>query len=224
MIHPRSSVNISWSIHRLLNEFKLISPFLYILWCGQKQRGDTISQTSSILDEVALRAWHQQTIKCFLILYDCLTMPWEGLRVVLQERGINTHGMNVDQMREILGNHPDFKNEKSWHIVYFLPKYHCELNPIERVWTRSKRYTKAYCNYDIHSLRKNIIPTLESVPLESIQKHFKKVRHYMFAYLAGVSRGAELENLAKRYKSAVKSHWRISDKHWPMLYSSQLYS
>ena len=37
----------------------------------------------------------------------------KGLRVVLQEKGVNTHGMNADQRTEILGSHPDFRNEKS---------------------------------------------------------------------------------------------------------------
>ena len=88
-------------------------------------------------------------------------------------------------MRAILGSHLDFKNEKSTvehfltedrkHITYFLPKYHPELNPIERVWAQAKRYTKAYCKYSLPSLRKNIPLALQSVPLESIQKHFKKV-------------------------------------------------
>ena len=51
--------------------------------------------------------------------------------------------MNANQMREILGSHEYFKNEKSSierflaeekkHIVYFLPKFYPELNPIERV-------------------------------------------------------------------------------------------
>ena len=95
-------------------------------------------------------------------------------------------------MREVLGSHPDFKNEKcgiEWllveehqHIAYFLSKYHCELNPIERMWAQAKRYSKAYCKYSIVSLRKNVVPALESVPLESIKKHFNKVWHYMFAY------------------------------------------
>ena len=81
-------------------------------------------------------------------------------------------------MREVLRSHSDFKNEK-WrierllveehqHIACFLPKYRCELNPIERIWAQAKRYTKAYCNYSIVSLRKNVVPALESVPLESI--------------------------------------------------------
>ena len=37
----------------------------------------------------------------------------KGLCAVLEERGINTKGMNADKMREILGSHPDFRNEKN---------------------------------------------------------------------------------------------------------------
>ena len=145
----------------------------------------------------------------------------KGLRVALEERGINTHGMNGDQMREILRGHEDFKNEKSLierflveekkHIVYFLPKFHPELNPIERVWAQSKKYARAHCKYSLPSLRKTIGPALDSVLLESIRKHFNKVRHYMFAYLEGLPGGLDLEKQVKQYKKAVKSHRRISD-------------
>ena len=134
----------------------------------------------------------------------------KGLRVILEERGVNTHEMNGDRMRAILGSHPDFKNEKSTvehfltedrkHITYFLPKYHPELNLIERVWAQAKRYTKAYCKYSLPSLCKSIPLALQSVPLESIQKHFKKVRHYMFAYLEGLPGGSDLETLVKKLK------------------------
>ena len=102
----------------------------------------------------------------------------KGLRVILQERGVDTTNMNADQMREVLKQHPDFRDEKCRierllveehnHIAYFLPKYHCELNPIERVWAQAKRYSKAYCKYSIVSLRKNVVPALESVSLDSI--------------------------------------------------------
>ena len=72
----------------------------------------------------------------------------KGLKRVLEEHGINTTTLNQSEMRELLGSHPDFKCEKSrierllteefGHIVY--PKFHCELNPIERVWAQAKRY------------------------------------------------------------------------------------
>ena len=139
----------------------------------------------------------------------------KGLCVILEERGIDTKGMNGDQMREILGSHEDFKNEKSLierylgeekkHIVYFLPKFHPELNPIERVWAQSKKYTRAHCKYSLPSLRKIIGPALDSIELESIKKHFNKVRHYMFGYLEGLPGGIELEQKVKRYKKIVKS-------------------
>ena len=78
----------------------------------------------------------------------------KGMRVVLEERGVRTQTLNADQMRTILSQREDSKNEKSLvehflesrgHTAIFLPKFHPELNPIERVWAQSKRYTKAYC-------------------------------------------------------------------------------
>ena len=95
--------------------------------------------------------------------------------------------------------------------MYMLPKYHCELNPIERVWAQAKRYARSYCKYSIISLWKTITLALESVTEESPQKHFRKVRHYIFAYLEGVAGGSELEELVKHYKKEIKSHRRISE-------------
>ena len=63
----------------------------------------------------------------------------KGMRLVLQERGIDTFGMNSEDMREALSTFTDFQNPKTiveeyiescGHICLFLPKYHCELNPI----------------------------------------------------------------------------------------------
>ena len=105
----------------------------------------------------------------------CGNVP-KGLHVALEERGVDTHNMNADQMRAVLGSHPDFKNEKSRveqflmekeHIVYLLPKYHCELNPIERVWAQSKKYTKAYQRVGRLSMKGCLRPTHSVCTLES---------------------------------------------------------
>lgn len=126
--------------------------------------------------------------------------------------------MKGEQMREMLAQMEDFKNEKSLiehhlisrgHIPVFLPKFHPKLNPIERVWAQRKRYTKAHCKYTIGSLRKNIPDSYDSVSLENIQNHFRKVRHFMFGYLKGLKPGQELDKKLKKYKIAVKSHRRI---------------
>ena len=37
----------------------------------------------------------------------------KGLKVVLEERGVDTSGMNGDEVRVVLKSHPDFKYEKS---------------------------------------------------------------------------------------------------------------
>lgn len=86
-----------------------------------------------------------------------------------------------------------------------------KLNPIERVWAQLKRYTKAHCKYSLPSLRKNIPLAYDTVTLENIQNHFRKIRHYMFCYLEGLSAGKELDNALKKYKKAVKSHRKMSE-------------
>ena len=125
----------------------------------------------------------------------------KGMKRVLQERGVDTTGMIADDMRKTLGEHDDFKNEKSMiehfllekgHIPIFLPKYHPELNPIERVWAQLKRYTKGHCKYTLPLLRKNIPLAYDSVTIENIQNHFRKVRHFMFGYIEGLAPGKEL--------------------------------
>ena len=68
----------------------------------------------------------------------------KGMKQVLKERGIYADVLNGTQMREILKNHDNFKNEKPKvitfleskghiHVVLFLPKFHPEINPIECV-------------------------------------------------------------------------------------------
>ena len=134
----------------------------------------------------------------------------KGMKQILEERGINTATLNIDDMRTILAQHEDFKNEKprvisflesKGHIALFLPKFHPELNPIERVWGQAKRYSKCHCNYTLKSLRKVIDPALDFVTLDNIQKYHRKARDYMFAYFEGFTAGPKLENRIKEYKS-----------------------
>ena len=37
----------------------------------------------------------------------------KGMKQVLEERGVDTHGMNAAHMKEVLGSHHDFNNQKS---------------------------------------------------------------------------------------------------------------
>lgn len=144
----------------------------------------------------------------------------KGLRVILQERGINTTGMKLEDMRKVLSQHSDFQDEQpeifhflrqKGHGCMFLQKFHCEINPIEKCWSQAKRYTHANTNYTIARLRHIIPDGLDSVSLENIQNYFRKTRHYMYGYLAGCSGGSDLEELVAHFKKIYKSHRRPLD-------------
>ena len=119
---------------------------------------------------------------------------------ILEEQGVNTHGMLQGEMERVLGNYPDFQGEKSRlehfllekrHLSYLLHNYQCEFNAIERVWARLKCCTKAYCNCSFVSIQKNVSSALKSVSLQSIQSTFRKCDticlHILRAYLVALT-------------------------------------
>ena len=113
----------------------------------------------------------------------------KGLRTILKVRGINTTTLKADDMRTILTHHDDFVTEKTQveHYVIgrgegfqclFLPKFHCELNPIERVWGQSKRYCRVHTNFTLVKLREILNPALDLVTVDLMRKYFRKAREY----------------------------------------------
>lgn len=115
-------------------------------------------------------------------------------------------------------SHENFKNEKTKiehylndrrHCCLLLPKFHCEINPIERCWAQAKCQVHGHCNYTINGRRDNVPKCLDSITVDSIQKHFCKVRMYMFGYLLGISAGPELEKHVKKCKKIYTFHRRV---------------
>ena len=79
----------------------------------------------------------------------------KGMKLVLEERGVDITGMNADKMRQELNKFDDFKNkvtileqhiQNNCHLCMFIPKFHCELNAIERCWCHAKKHTRTYAN------------------------------------------------------------------------------
>ena len=98
----------------------------------------------------------------------------KGQRQLVWERGLLVPGMTgtggklkIEElsMQYVLSTQPDVKHQKSMlvlaiekagHVCMMLPKFHCELNGIERVWGRSKWYTRRFCNYTFPGLDKTV--------------------------------------------------------------------
>ena len=59
------------------------------------------------------------------------------------------------------------------HLSRFLPKFHCELNPIEYFWGMVKKYLRDHYSFD--GLKENLLKALESVP-EYTSKQFTSHR------------------------------------------------
>ena len=134
----------------------------------------------------------------------------KGFKSLLEERGVNTAKLKKDEMIKIVEEMRDFKFQKTkveemilskGHRVMFIPKFHCELNPIERVWCHAKQYTRTHCDYTFAGLEKTIDAALNSMTVELVRKYFRKVREYQRAYREGNIVGKEMQNTLKIYKS-----------------------
>ncbi|KAF8593252.1 hypothetical protein BDV93DRAFT_460945 [Ceratobasidium sp. AG-I] len=70
--------------------------------------------------------------------------------------------------------------------VIFLPKFHCELNPIEQVWGYAKSKYRTYPASSLTAdLRANVEKALGAVPNESISRFVQRSHRFVHAYASG---------------------------------------
>ena len=133
----------------------------------------------------------------------------KGIKMVLQERGIDVKGLKADRMREKLNEFEDFSTQKTLleelvhtkgHICLYLPKYHCEMNPIERNWCHAKKVARQYVNSSVVRLREVVPTSLDAVSIEVMNKFCRTCRDYEMAYRSGCN-GKDVELKVKQYKS-----------------------
>ncbi len=140
----------------------------------------------------------------------------KGMKMVLEERGVCTKGMVAKDMTARLKTYEDLKNSKTilcelieskGHMCVYLPKFHCELNPIERCWCQAKKYTRAYSNGSIVRLRKIVPEGMETATKDMIKKFFQKSKDYKTAYREGYTT-ENVDSIVKLYKS----HRRVGNQ------------
>ncbi|RPD63625.1 hypothetical protein L227DRAFT_584211 [Lentinus tigrinus ALCF2SS1-6] len=149
---------------------------------------------------------------------------FKGMAQILEERGYNDAHKLPAQCpqfkckppalscccRRLLFNQPDFRDVETLlethckarsFTVLFLPKFHCELNPIEQCWGAAKReYRKCPVSSAEADLSKNVIMALDSVPIISIRRYYTRSHRFMDAYRKGLN-GKQAAWAAKKYRS-----------------------
>ena len=127
----------------------------------------------------------------------------KGIERILEERGIDTTGFTMNHadpnknFRKVLAQYEDFQSPRTIieQVVSeygtgahrcLLPKYHCELNPIEMLWSASKDIARKLCSYDLAGLRKVVPSAITATCLKTIKRFSGKCRRYEAAYRAGI--------------------------------------
>jgi hypothetical protein len=114
-----------------------------------------------------------------------------------------------------LSQEPDFKAQRELlreivedrgHIIIYYPKYHCELNFIEKIWGYVKAKTRVICDYSAQGLLVAVPQVLEDVPLSFVRRVYRKCLRFADGYRRGLE-GPLLEYASRKFSS----HRRIPE-------------
>jgi hypothetical protein len=121
--------------------------------------------------------------------------------------------------RAIMAAQRDFQEQKGKleeeilaynHEVIFYPKFHCELNFIERYWCAAKYYARENCSYSLKGLRTVLPLALDSVTTAAINRYYNRCARVIEAYTEGFNYGTKefTERVYKGHRQVVdKTKW-----------------
>ena len=107
-----------------------------------------------------------------------------------------------------LSREPDFLAQREWLrevvedaglMVIFYPKYHCELNFIELIWSYMKSTLRKSCTFNFADLKTKIALLVDSIPLDVFQSSARFCYRFMSGYRIGLS-GPLLDFTLKKFK------------------------
>ena len=118
--------------------------------------------------------------------------------------------------RRVLETEGDFQDQKGWleeevealgHRALFYPKFHCELDFVERYWYRAKWFARENCGYSFEALKATVPEALASVSNASIRVFYRLALRAIDAYSAGARYGTE-----ELRQNVYKSHRQVEDR------------
>ncbi len=86
----------------------------------------------------------------------------KDLKLIPKDAKVNDKVYSLNKLRELLSKHDAFKNKSNLEILAekygvclkFVPKYHCELSPIEALWAFMKNYVRSNTEGTFESMKK----------------------------------------------------------------------
>jgi hypothetical protein len=121
----------------------------------------------------------------------------------------------------LLNRQEDFMNQKEWlsevadelgvYLCYY-PKFHCELNWIERVWGFVKSKLRRICSNSLKDLRINLPAVLDSIPLSFVRRVVRSSLRFASIYRLGPQFHGPIADFAmKKYTSHRKIPLRMDE-------------
>lgn len=149
----------------------------------------------------------------------------KGLKRIAVERGIKIEGMLKDDLVRVISQEPDFMEEvqilqgliQSYPrcMLWFLPRYHCELNPIEHLWAEMKRQLRQVIDGTLVCLDQKIDAIMPRIGADYAAKCIMSSMRYVTAYLeASGNEGVEgappctAADVMRKVMEEKKSHRR----------------
>lgn len=156
---------------------------------------------------------------------------FKGMKWILNESGNNTSTllMKCRQIEcdsdsccaaRVLAWQPDVKSRRTanaetigerGHYHELLPKYHCELNYIERYWGTAKRLVREQCDHSYESLCSRVLKVLDFIRIAQIRRFSARCWKYYEIYVNGKD-GFEAVALMNQQSKAFKFHRRVTQR------------
>jgi transposase len=166
---------------------------------------------------------NQNTLDCYFPQMSENYGKSKGLYEIAKELGVvqNNQRVSLPNLRDLLRDHPAFKTKTKLELladkynvkIIYLPKFHCEMNPIEGFWAYQKQYVRRHnkqTNFD--SFRSVFNQARDATKTTNLnEKLWRRFWRTIQAYKDGLTYGDILKlYFGSKSKENVLEHRRIA--------------